>query len=49
MPIAHLFDHGDYQFVTRESVMEYAQRAGLTVERFEVRKGMRLHCVVRKP
>lgn len=49
MPIAHLFGHGDYQFVTRESVMEYAQKAGLTVERFEVRKGMRLHCVVRKP
>ena len=49
MPIVHLFGRGDYQFVTREAVTEYAQRAGLTVERFEVRKGMRLHCVVRKP
>ena len=49
MPIVHLFGRGDYQFVTRETVTEYAQRAGLTVERFEVRKGMRLHCVVRKP
>lgn len=48
MPLAHLFGHGDYQIATRETVMKCAQRAGLTVELFEVRKGMRLHCVVRK-
>lgn len=25
------------------------QKAGLKVEKFEIRKGMRMHCVVRKP
>ena len=28
---------------------EMLQKAGLKVERFEIRKGMRMHCVVRKP
>ena len=26
-----------------------AKKAGLKVEKFEIRKGMRMHCVVRKP
>lgn len=25
------------------------EKAGLKVEKFEIRKGMRMHCVVRKP
>ena len=25
------------------------KKAGLKVEKFEIRKGMRMHCVVRKP
>ena len=29
--------------------MKCCRKAGLTVEKFEIRKGMRMHCVVRKP
>ena len=28
---------------------EKHEKAGLTVEKFEIRKRMRMHCVVRKP
>lgn len=49
MPLAHLTGHGDYKMASRKTVMECAKKAGLTVERFEIRKGMRLHAVVRKP
>lgn len=49
MPLAHLAGHGDYKMASRKTVMECAKKAGLTVERFEIRKGMRLHAVVRKP
>ena len=32
------------------SINEFTKRkAGLKVEKFEIRKGMRMHCVVRKP
>ena len=34
---------------TRDVVMKCCIKAGLKVERFEIRKGMRMHCVVRKP
>jgi hypothetical protein len=30
------------------SVMECCEKVGLIVEKFEICKGMRLHCVVRK-
>ena len=49
MPLANFIGHGDVRVPTRELVAECCQKAGLTVERFEIRKGMRLHCVVRKP
>ena len=49
MPLAHLVGHGDVRVPTRGTVTACCQKAGLTVERFEIRKGMRMHCVVRKP
>lgn len=48
LPLANLCGHGDVKIATRETVMECSQKAGLTVERFEIRKGMRMHCVIRK-
>ncbi len=48
LPLANLCGHGDVKITTRELVMECCKNAGLTVEKFEIRKGMRLHCVIRK-
>ena len=48
LPLANLCGHGDVRIATRETVMSCCQNAGLTVEKFEKRKGMRMHCVVRK-
>lgn len=48
MPLANLFGHGDVQVPTRDLVYKCCKEAGLKVEKFEIRKGMRLHCVVRK-
>ena len=48
MPLANLFGHGDFQVPTRAVVYKCCKEAGLKVEKFEIRKGMRLHCVVRK-
>ena len=48
LPLANLCGHGDVRTATRETVMSCCQKAGLTVEKFEKRKGMRMHCVVRK-
>lgn len=45
---ANLCGHGDFKVAKREEVMECCKRVGLKVERFEIRKGMRMHCVVRK-
>lgn len=47
-PLANLFGHGDVQVPTRDLVYKCCKEAGLKVEKFEIRKGMRLHCVVRK-
>lgn len=48
MPLANLFGHGDVQVPTRNLVYKCCKEVGLKVEKFEIRKGMRLHCVVRK-
>ena len=48
LPLANICGHGDVMVATRELVVECCRKAGLKVEKFEVRKGMRLHCVVRK-
>ena len=48
MPLANICGHGDVQVPTRGVVMKCCRKAGLKVEKFEIRKGMRMHCVVRK-
>ena len=48
MPLANLVGHGDYKMASRQTVYACAEAAGLTVERFEIRKGLRLHAVIRK-
>ena len=48
MPLANVCGHGDVRVPTRDVVMKCCRKEGLKVEKFEIRKGMRLHCVVRK-
>ena len=48
MPLANICGHGDVQVPTKDVVMKCCRKAGLKVEKFEIRKGMRMHCVVRK-
>ena len=48
MPLANICGHGDVRVPTKDVVMECCRKAGLKVEKFEIRKGMRMHCVVRK-
>ena len=48
LPLANLCGHGDVRIATRETVTACCRKAGLKVEKFEIRKGMRMHCVVRK-
>ena len=48
MPLANICGHGDVQVPTRDVVIKCCKKAGLKVEKFEIRKGMRMHCVVRK-
>ena len=48
LPLANLCGHGDVKIATRETVTACCRKAGLKVEKFEIRKGMRMHCVVRK-
>ena len=33
----------------REGVIKCCKKVGLKVEKFEIRKGMRMHCVMKKP
>ena len=49
MPLANICGHGDVQVSTRDVVIKCCKKAGLKVEKFEIRKGIRMHCVVRKP
>lgn len=48
VPLANLCGHGDVKIARRSVIEECCQKAGLKVESFEIRKGMRMHCVVRK-
>ena len=48
MPLANICEHGDVRVPTRDVVMKCCRKVGLKVEKFEIRKGMRMHCVVRK-
>jgi len=48
LPLANLLGKGDFKMASRETVFTCAAAAGLIVERYEIRKGMRLHAVIRK-
>ena len=48
VPLANLCGHGDVKIARRSVIEECCQKAGLKVESCEIRKGMRMHCVVRK-
>lgn len=48
LPLANLCGHGDVRTTTKETVTECCRKAGLNVEKIEIRKGMRMHYVVRK-
>ena len=48
LPLANLCGHGDVTLPTKELIAECCKNAGLTLEKMEFRKGMRMHCVVRK-
>ena len=49
IPMANRFLHkGDVHVYTKSEIQRLCDAAGLKLERYEVRKGFRLHCVVRK-
>ena len=39
---------GDVHVYSREDIQQLCKASGLKLESYEVRKGFRLHCVVRK-
>lgn len=43
-----IFKKGDVHVYTRKDIQKLCNSSGLILEAFEVRKGSRLHCVVRK-
>ena len=47
LPLANLCGHGDVKIATRGLIADCCKQVGLKVEKSEIRKGMRLHCVVR--
>lgn len=50
IPLLHWIAHsGDVHVYNRQEIQALCDRSGLTLERYEVRKGFRLHCVCRKP
>lgn len=50
IPLANRFmGKGDVHVYSRTDTQRLCDASGLKLERYEVRKGLRLHCVVRKP
>lgn len=50
IPLCNRFLHkGDVHCYTKSDIKQLCDRSGLILECYEVRKGFRLHCVVRKP
>lgn len=50
MPIVNsFFKKGDVHCYTKNDIQRLCTASGLKLERYEVRKGFRLHCVVKKP
>ncbi len=48
LPLANLVGKGDVHCYSRAEVKELCERSGLQLENFEVRRGMRMHAVIRK-
>jgi len=48
LPLANLIGKGDFKMASRKTVYTCSENAGLIVESYEIRKGMRLHAVIRK-
>ena len=46
MPLANICGHGDVQVPTRDVVIKCCKKAGLKVEKFEIRKGMRMESLL---
>ena len=49
MPLANLTGHGDARAYTISDIQKLCDGSGLILEKGEQRKGLRLHCVIRKP
>ncbi len=50
IPIANKVMHkGDVHVYSRADIQRLCDASGMKLELYEVRKGLRLHCVVRKP
>ena len=49
LPLLNLLGYGDVHCYNRRELQTLCDEAGLTLERFERRKGLRLHAIIRKP
>jgi ubiquinone/menaquinone biosynthesis C-methylase UbiE len=48
LPLANLIGHGDVKVAKESVIVSCCGKSGLKVETCQIRKGMRLHCVIRK-
>ncbi len=48
IPVLNFFGKGDVKIVTIEAVVDCCKKVGLKVEKAEIQKGSRLHCLIRK-
>ncbi len=47
-PVNKILKKGDVHCYTKADIIKLCKKSGLKLERYEVRKGFRLHCVVSK-
>ncbi len=48
IPLCNLCGHGDVRIASIKTIKLCSEKSGLKIEKAEFRKGMRLHCVIRK-
>ncbi len=48
MSLVHFVGHGDVGVYSEKQIGNFCEKTGLKLERFERRKGMRMHCVIRR-
>lgn len=48
IPLLNLFGKGDVKMASKKEIIHYAETIGLKVENAMIKKGNRLHCVIRK-